>query len=303
MIDENTDDIFHIISIDVVEVNPEIISKFKSEREFLGLSIDIMVEVASYITVALNILGPNGYWTRDQAAVGGNMVRLYKLFSAVLDQTVQGRRETSFIFLRLSFETIVSIRYLLQEYEPNLIDRYVKHSLDHERKLYRKIMDNIANRSGLVLPIEDRMIKSIEKEFRSSGVNIDDMPVRKELNWGGKNIYEKAEAVGLGEAYLAMFAGSSQNVHGAWGDLYGNHLTNDDEGNFTPNIDWGHCRPQLLYSLSLISLETAEQFALFMGGQEVADHFIPRLDDLRDRIIKADQAHEAYLAGKTWPEI
>jgi hypothetical protein len=36
----------------------------------------------------------------------------------------------------------VAIRYLLQEYDPALIDRYVKHSLDHERRLLEAVNEN-----------------------------------------------------------------------------------------------------------------------------------------------------------------
>lgn len=121
--------------IDRVDVSSEKIGGFKSERDYVGLGLDLMIEASSYVTIATNILGPNGTWTRDQAAIGGNMARVYKLLSAMLDQTVQHRRETSFILARLAFETIVAIRYLLQEYNPSLIDRYIKHSLDHERRL------------------------------------------------------------------------------------------------------------------------------------------------------------------------
>ena len=231
------------------------------------------------------------------------MVRLYKLFSAVLDQTVQYRRETSFIFARLTFETIVTIRYLLQEYDPALIDRYVKHSLDHERRLIEVMNENIDARGGIIRPIEDRMRRSIDRMFRSSGVMIEELPQKKERDWGGKNLYQKAEAVGLADAYLGMFAGASQNVHGAWGDLYTHHLHTAGDGRFTPDIEWGRPRPQLLYSLSLLSLETAEDFALFIGGQEVADYLVPHLADLRERLIAADQAHESYLSGKSWPEV
>jgi hypothetical protein len=52
--------------------------------------------------------------TRDQATVGGNMVRLYKLLSAFLDQNVQKRFETNTIISRLAFETIVNAQYLAQ---------------------------------------------------------------------------------------------------------------------------------------------------------------------------------------------
>jgi hypothetical protein len=237
--------------IDRVDVSPERIAGFNDERDYVGLGLDLMTEAGSYIVIAANILGPNGTWTRDQAVIGGNMVRLYKLFSAMLDQTVQDRRETSFILARLAFETIVAIRYLLQQYNPELVDRYVKHSLDHERRLVAVMEENIAARSGIIRPIEDRMRRSIDRMFKSSGVTLGDLPAKRERDWGGKNLYEKADAVGLADAYLAMFAGASQNVHGAWGDLYAHHLETEGDEHFTPNIGWNRPRPQLLYSVAI----------------------------------------------------
>lgn len=288
-------------SIERTDVSAERIAGFKSERDYVGLGVDLMIEAGSYITIATGILGTDGTWTRDQAAIGGNMVRLYKLFSAMLDQTVQHRRETSFILARLAFETIVTVRYLLQEYDPALVARYVTHSLDHERRLLEAMELNIEARSGIILPIEERMRKSIDRMFRSSGVTLEDLPEQRERDWGGANLYEKAKTVGLADAYLGMFAGASQNVHGAWGDLYAHHLATEGDGHFFPNIEWNMPRPQLLYSVAFLSLETSELFALFMGGEEVAVFLVPHLDDLSKRIKIADQAHEAYLTGKSWP--
>ena len=289
--------------IDRVDTSSEKIAGFTKELDYIGLGLDLMIEAASYVTIATNILGPNGTWTRDQAAIGGNMARLYKLLSAMLDQTVQHRRETSFIFARLAFETIVAIRYLLRAYNPTLIDSYIKHSLDHERRLLAMINDKVTARSGVILPVEDRMRRSIDRLFRSSGVTLEELPARRERDWGGTTLYEKAKAIALADAYLGMFAGASQNVHGAWGDLYGHHLKTAGDGRFTPNIEWGPPRPQLLFSLSLLSLDAAEDFAQFMGGQEVADYLIPNLDNLRNRLLDVDYAHQSYLAGKSWPEI
>lgn len=172
--------------IDRVDVSPERIASFKSERDYVGLGLDLMIEAGSYITIAACILGSDGTWTRDQAVIGGNMVRLYKLFSAMLDQTVQHRRETSFILARLAFETIVAIRFLLQEYGPELVDSYVKHSLDHERRLLAAMEQNISARSGLTLPIEDRMRRSIDRIFRSSALTLQELPAKRERDWGGK---------------------------------------------------------------------------------------------------------------------
>ncbi len=253
--------------------------------------------------IAACILGPDGTWSRDQAAIGGNMVRLHKLFSNLLDQTVQRRRETSFISARLVFETIVTVQFLIQEFSPELIESYVSHSLAHEKRLLNDINDNIKARDGLVLPIEDRMMKSIERAFASADVAVADLPEKRAPNWGGKNLFEKAKAVGLEEAYRAMFGGASLNVHGAWGDLYTHHLEVTDDGRFTPVIDWQRPRPQLLYSLAFLSLQTASGFARFMGGDEVAAELAGPLEDLAGRLRLADDAHESYLAGKSWPEV
>lgn len=165
------------------------------------------------------------------------------------------------------------------------------------------IKDNVAARSDVILPIEDRMRRSIDRLFRSSGVALAELPPKREQDWGGKNLYEKAKVVGLGNAYLGMFAGASQNVHGAWGDLYTHHLNNEGDGRFTPNIQWGTPRPQLLFSLSLLRLDAAEDFVKFIGGQDVADCLIPDLDNVRNRLMDADHAHESYLSGKSWPAV
>jgi hypothetical protein len=55
-------------AIDRVDVSPERIAGFKNERDYVGLGLDLMIETGSYITIAANILGPAGTWTRDQAA-------------------------------------------------------------------------------------------------------------------------------------------------------------------------------------------------------------------------------------------
>jgi hypothetical protein len=288
-------------AVDRVNVSPERIAGFKSDRDYLNLGLELMIEAGSYITIAATILRPDGTWTRDQAAIGGNMVRLYKLFSAMLDQTVQRRQETSLIFARLAFETIIVILYMLQEYDPALFDEYVKHSLDYERRLLETIAADA--RSGMIRPIVDRMRRSINRMFESSGIALDELPAKRELNWGGKNLYEKAKAIGLADVYLLTFANTSQNVHGAWGDLYAHHLSTEGDGCFTPNLKWTWLRPQPLYAVALLSLGAAEGFALFMGGQEVADFLVPRLNDLRSRLTAAVHAHESYLAGKSWPEI
>jgi len=160
-----------LMEIDKTQINAKDIEHFVSEDDFIGLSIDLLIEAGSYICVIGNVMPANKRaWNSNQAVVGGQLVRLYKLISAMLDQTCQRRRETSFIFSRMAFECIINLRFLLKNYSEDLLLSYKSYSLKHEKKLMNKILDNIQNRNGETLPIETRMIDSILRSFKASGV-------------------------------------------------------------------------------------------------------------------------------------
>jgi hypothetical protein len=178
--------------IERVEVHPAAMARYTCEGDFVSLSFDLLREVASYACVAACILGPAPTWTRDQAAIGGNMVRLFKILSAFLDQTAQKRRETGETLARLAFETIVNVRFLVKNFHPATIDSYVRRALRHERQLRDKILSNIENRRGDVLPIERRMLNSIDRTARIAGISLETIDPGDKTHWAGKSIYQKA---------------------------------------------------------------------------------------------------------------
>jgi hypothetical protein len=290
-------------TIERVDVDQAAMAAYAREWDFTILASELLKEVTSYVCVAACTLGPSPAWTRDQAAVGGNMVRLSKLLSAFLDQTVQKRYETSTILSRLAFETIVNARYLIANFTPDLVDSYVRHSLKHERKLWDTIQANIQGRAGEALPIEQRMLNSLDRTARIAGIALDSIDLKNKASWGGKNLRQKAETLSLGEPYRAAFGGMSHNVHGAWQDLYQFHLEADDCGAFTPNIKWGRPRPQPLFMLGFLAIDAVADFLEFIGGEAAISQLREQLRDLNARIDSADQAHENYLSGKTWPAI
>lgn len=289
--------------IEKLTVSDEELAAFNNEDDFIGLGVSLLIEAGSYVCIAANTLGEHEKWNRDTAAIGGNLVRLYKMISAFLDQTVQRRRETSFIFARLIFETVVTIRYLVRYFSRELVTSYVVNSFKHEIKLRKKIDQKIAARGGVILPIEDRMIKSIDRAFSNAGLNPEELDGPNVRNWGGKNLYEKASDLGMGEGYLAAFSGPSHSIHGAWGDIYSHCLQTEGDGLFLPKISWGYPRPQLLSALANLSLFAVDDYFGFIGGPELQEAAREYLNDLTVRLRALDQAHESYLAPKEWPNV
>lgn len=281
--------------IEKTELDFEAIAEFKSEDDFTGLSVSLLVETGSYVCVAASILLDDAKsWNRDQAVIGGHFVRLYKLISALLDQTCQHRREISFVLARMAFECIVNATFILKNYSEELLFSYRAYSLKHEKKLINRINNNIKNRNGEMLPIEERMLKSINRSFKVSGIDPENVEGKELKNWGNKNIYEKAEDVGLGEAYLAAFGGPSHGIHGNWQDLLEYHLISDEDGNFSPNIEWRRPRPQVLNVVALHAAEASKNYAKWLGFPEL-DQFVDALSELQERVLALDSSHEKWL--------
>jgi hypothetical protein len=287
-----------LADIPETRIDTDAIEQFTSEGDYVGLALDLLIETGSYVCVAASICkNENGFWSRDEAVLGGHLVRLYKLIDSLIDQTCKHRREISIVLARLIFECIVNLRYLITNASDETFRSYRIYSLQHELKLIETIEENIASRGGLLLPIEDRMIKSILSSFRASDITRDEVSGNRQRNWNGLNLYERAKIVGLNQAYLAVFGGGSHSIHGNWQDLLEYHLEKLDDHSYRPNMGWRAPRPQLLEALATLTAEVIFDYLRFLSMPDEHEMF-ERLDDLRMRIHQLSDLHEKFLVDR-----
>ncbi len=280
-------------SVNKAEVHWSLLSETDSEEDFVEAAVNLLVEATSYLTIAGCVSSHEAGWTRNQAVVGGNLVRLTKLSQGLLDVTCQRRRELSEAISRMIFETSVNSIFLMRFSSDELVQSYIDHSLGFERKLKKQIRERMAERNDSILPIEKRMLSSIDRLATASGVDLDAAHDRR-ANWGGKNFYEKAKAIGWSDAYIGAFAGTSIAIHGGWGDLAAHHLEKfDGSGFYKPVFEWSRPRPQHLLTLGQILLVVATEFLEFVTEKE--DIHSDELDDVIDRICAVREYHEDFL--------
>ena len=208
-----------IDAIKATDVSEARLKTFVTEDDFNGVAVELLIETGSYICVAANLLPKETHrWNRDQAILGGHLVRLYKLLSALLDQICQRRQEIAFIIARIAFEC--NLRYLIKfANDAKIFDSYVAHSFRQEKRLHDRIHESIDARGGQIMPVENRMLNSIAKAMKASAIRIEDLSSSRPKNWADKTLADRADALGLRDAYLGAFGGASAAVHGSWMDL------------------------------------------------------------------------------------
>jgi uncharacterized protein DUF5677 len=287
-----------IADIERVEVSEDAASLFVREGQYLELAFNLLRETGQWVCVASCLsVGDRPIWNVRQAVIGGHLVRLFKLIRLLLETVNTDRAELMWVLLRLASECVINLRYLLLDNSDEVVQSYLHQSLQHERELKHVIERNIAARNGERLPIEDRMLGSIAKAFEKSQVREDDLPVPRIRHWGGKNAFEKAEAIGLEDAYLAVFGGPSRNIHGGWRDLLEHHLVCEAPGQFAPNLEFSSVRrPQPIFATASMIVPGLIDYVDHLAVGQLAI-VREKLLDLYGRILLADRLHEAYLQG------
>ena len=279
-----------------MEINEEEIADFDSEGDFVGLSVELLIEAGSYLVAAASVY-PSGIegWTRNQAVIGGSIVRLYKLVDAILDQTCKHRLETAFILSRLHFETTVNCIYLMQNPAHEKFDCFVAYALQHEDKLLCTIEANIEERNGETLPIEERMVGSIGRMLRLSQIDRTELPAKRMRDWDNSNLFERTKAIGLERAYNPVFSGASQIVHGSWGDLYQHHLEAKGD-RFVAKISFKEPRPQFLEVIAILSAKIVREFIDFLGLYLERKALKGLFDEFEGRVRRVSKLHEEFLS-------
>jgi len=280
------------------EVNIEEIKKYDSEEEFMSLVVELLKEVAQIssilsCTYRLDEKNNPRKWKRNEAVLGGLMVRLVKLQSGLLDQICQNRLEIANILFRCLCENIINLEYLLKRSTDDLFDEYIEYSLREEKRLLNKIEKNIVER-GYEIPIETRMKRSINRAFKISSFSTEQVDEKKWKPWGEK-IYERAKKTGMEDIYFATFSLPSHAVHGNWQDLITYHLEHE-KGEFSPKLQWGYPSPQPLFAVSFLSAKVNKDYSNeIIPDCSDKDKINKILDEFIVRISVADDLHEQFL--------
>jgi hypothetical protein len=289
-----------------VPVNDDVLRKCAEKGTHSAVAFELYKETGTVIAVCAHSYMSTSEpaeiaLSREQAICAGLLTRIAKFMVAVAQLSASAERgEVVMALNRSIFESVINLRFLLRA-EPDMFDEFIRSSLGPERDLYDVIQRNIEKRGEAgAQPIEERMLKSIDRVARLGGVDIETVDA-KQRDWGG-NLRERLKAMGDGERYLFLQRIPSHAVHGTWVDLVLHHLE-ETEGGLRPKPGWSAVDARLLSSAAIIVLQAAEEYLQsFFGDLPELKPMYGRIADLEERLVRLDRAHEEWIvraAGET----
>ena len=135
------------------------------------------------------------------------------------------------------------------------------------------------------------MERSIEKTAAAGSIDdVSKLPGRSKIGW------PKAEDLlkELGENIYPSYRSGSSVLHSTWSDIQRNQLKQNKDGTFELRFDDTDPRPQPLYAAGLLVVDLTHGF-LKKVRPDALGHFVPRLDDLRERLLRVAQTHGEWL--------
>lgn len=284
-----------------VDIPPTALADYSKAggRELDKLAFELYKETAGVLIVCATSLvsyddAPEIKFTRNQAICVGLLVRIVKFMKGTLAILSHGDElgEVILALLRCIGESAINARYLILKNDDSLFDQYVKVSLGPEGEMYDTIKANIEERNGLILPVETRMLASIERLCRISGIKIEAVN-RKHMEWGG-SMRERLKALGIEKSYASVQRIPSHAIHGTWADLVLHHLE-ERSGGFVARLDESTVDTRLLAPICLFILAAAKDYyEKFLAASPESKPLNARMDDLIDRLDRVNLAHEEW---------
>lgn len=265
------------------------------------LVFELYKEALSVVNLAAHLLddaaNAKGGWPRNQAICAGLMIRISKFMLVVTQLSARrDRADVVFALNRSILESAVNLEFLLTRNDAAVFEQFVKFSLGPERELYDIVQANIEERGGELLPIEKRMLDSINRVCQSSGVKIEEVN-QKYGDWGG-GIRQRLKALNKEELYVHAQRLPSHAIHGTWVDLLMRHLEYNVQADvFLPDNSFTNVDARLLGPIATFVLQPTKLYLkrFFSKIPEIAK-LLERIEDLQNRILEADAAHEKLMA-------
>lgn len=277
-------------------VFPEINEQLNSDDAFLKALIEVSDYVRGLLYLAANIDPKNNqiYTGEIQAILTGYIAKIFKLYDTFAFLNSENRLEMAWIMTRLLSEASIQLKYLLSSKDLSEISqKFIKSSLVYDKLLFNQVKKDIGNNTPS--NIQERMLESIQNEFKDYGFEISDIDIRNDKNWCAHTLI-LAKEVGLEDMYERVFRTSSRSIHCSWYNLKEFYLIKDHASkSYHPQLNFHAPDPRVIEGTTIIVLKSARAFVDKVTDE---DKLLQVFDDCILWFTNMSHHHEKFLASK-----
>lgn len=193
----------------------------------------------------------NRGYIRRHAILVGLLIRLAKLHDCLLENICKDRAEIALILLRLMFETMAKMDYLMIS-KPSSYRSFVISSLRAEKETLQDMKEKKKQRP--LRPIEKRLMRSSKKAIREAGILQKGLFLQRQWTIDGKDFRAILMHLDRESDYLYGYRTQSHVIHGDWGDLLRHHLRKHG-GFYKPHLGYNPSDPRLIGPVSMMLLK------------------------------------------------
>ena len=200
--------------------------------------------------------------------------------------------ETTAIIDRCIFESSVKLSWLCSKGSEESFNRFIADGLKTEITFKNKINENIQNRSGDILEIEKRMLKSIENYVSTSKLNEEQILNTMKL----PDLASMIDSIGHKRIlYIVGQKMGSHHVHGTWPSLWLHYLEMHD-GYFAPRDHNCQTHVNQYVFTPLIVLESISNFVKFafpspddsVGMVQLIESVAEEINKINEEVVGTD---------------
>lgn len=269
---------------------------FDTNTEFMKFAVEIMNRCLYLLKMGAASApdaetAKKGY-AKNEAIIVGHMVRITKLYEGVLMHICSHQQELAHIFFRLILETAIRMEYLITSESPKKsFQSFIFTSYRPEKEMLQDLENNA--KQGPLIPIQERMRRSIISWLREDGINQKELLKNKNWNLDGKNFREIMKTFNLDSMYPYGFGIASHCVHGDWFDIAYYHLE-QDERYYTPDLFFTEPDPRTACPITSVCLDSLLKY-LKWNTSDPDNIISPVVEKLRELNLALDAAHENTL--------
>jgi hypothetical protein len=230
--------------------------------------------------------------SRDEAIIGGILVKIYKLNMSILENICSKKMEIVSILDRCLSEAIINFKYLTKAGPKNNFDEYLKYSYIAEKKLHTQINNDESPNSE---SIRNRMKSSLAKMSNITGIDINNI---ERSTW--PNVKDKInhtfDDITVGNMFYNIYYGAgSHGIHTNWTDIYFNHLDVKEKDNFTLKFSWVIPKPQVYEMTIFMTIYLINDLISLNYYKNETDKIKDELKNIYDTFTLLAEEHELSL--------